>query len=85
MVNDSTVPQGIKVLTKGCNEDIVNLGVFCIHSMIPRGTRFGPFTGKIVFPRDIIRGEDNPHMWEVSHFGLIVKASSTLQYRNDWK
>ncbi|XP_031551340.1 PR domain zinc finger protein 14-like [Actinia tenebrosa] len=65
LFNDNTVPGGIQVLTKECNDGIAMTGVFCTHSMIPRGTRFGPFTGKVVFPQDVIRGQDNPHMWEV--------------------
>jgi hypothetical protein len=67
LLND-VAPRAIKLLTKDYQGDAVTLGVFCSHAMIPRGTKFGPFTGKIVFPGDVTRGQDNPHMWEVTSY-----------------
>lgn len=44
----------------------VHYGVFCKKTVIPKGTRFGPFQGKIVNTSEIKTNDDNTLMWEVS-------------------
>lgn len=41
-------------------------GVFADKMVIPKGTRFGPFTGKQVNTSEIKTYDDNTLMWEVS-------------------
>ncbi|XP_071944805.1 PR domain zinc finger protein 14-like [Antedon mediterranea] len=49
-------------------------GAFCDKAMTPKGTKFGPFRGKIVHPSEIKTTDDNSCMWEIfvegklSHF-----------------
>ena len=59
----STIPPGITVLKTTNPEE--SFGVYCSQTMIPRGTRFGPFTGKVVLPEELSPGQDNQYMWEV--------------------
>ena len=43
----------------------VHYGIFCKKSVIPKGTRFGPFQGKQVNTSEIKTNDDNSFMWEV--------------------
>lgn len=59
----AAIPEGISIVEPSSPGK--SYSVYCSQAMIPRGTRFGPFTGKIVWPDDIQPGQDNPYMWEV--------------------
>ena len=39
--------------------------VFCVQTVIPKNTRYGPFTGRIVHPSEIKANDDTNFMWEV--------------------
>ena len=39
-------------------------GVFCGQRRIPKGTRFGPYTGNIVLPLEV-RSREKNNVWEV--------------------
>jgi hypothetical protein len=44
---------------------VVHYGIFSKKSLIPRGTRFGPFHGKQVNTSEVKGNDDNSFMWEV--------------------
>lgn len=46
-------------------------GVFAENSSIPKGTRFGPFQGKVVNTSEIKTYDDNTLMWEVFENGRL--------------
>ncbi|XP_062909699.1 PR domain zinc finger protein 14 [Mobula hypostoma] len=46
-------------------------GVFCCQNLIPKGVRFGPFTGKVVNMSEIKTYDDNSYMWEIFEEGRL--------------
>ncbi|XP_060679958.1 PR domain zinc finger protein 14 [Hemiscyllium ocellatum] len=48
-----------------------HLGVFCSQTLIPKGVRFGPFTGKVVNTSEIKTYDDNSLMWEIFEGGTL--------------
>ena len=45
---------------------VPHYGVFCTRTLLPKGSRFGPFQGKVVNTSEIKTNDDNTYMWEVS-------------------
>lgn len=45
--------------------NVSHCGVFTDKSSIPKGTRFGPFQGKLVNTSEMKTYDDNTLMWEV--------------------
>lgn len=43
----------------------VHHGVFCTKTVIARGSRFGPFKGRVIHTSEIKTNDDNSCMWEV--------------------
>ena len=52
---------------------VVHYGVFCRKEVIPTGTRYGPFKGKIVNTSEIKTFDDNTHMWEVGQHCICLR------------
>uniref|UniRef100_UPI00398F1BBE PR domain zinc finger protein 14 n=1 Tax=Pristiophorus japonicus TaxID=55135 RepID=UPI00398F1BBE len=50
---------------------VPHLGVFCSQNIIPKGVRFGPFTGKVVNMSEIKTYDDNSFMWEIFEDGRL--------------
>ncbi|GCB74449.1 hypothetical protein scyTo_0003539 [Scyliorhinus torazame] len=50
---------------------VPHLGVFCSQTLIPKGVRFGPFTGKVVNMSEIKTYDDNSFMWEIFENGRL--------------
>ena len=46
-------------------------GVYAEKSAITKGTRFGPFQGKLVNTSEIKTYDDNTLMWEVSYYMMF--------------
>lgn len=61
----SALPDGLRLITATMGTGI-HYAIFCSQKVIIKGTRFGPYTGRLVKPGDVNIGEDNPQMWEVS-------------------
>ncbi|XP_048579516.1 PR domain zinc finger protein 14 isoform X2 [Nematostella vectensis] len=78
---EQTVPRGMSILRK---PDPTQVGVFCSQVMIPRGTRFGPYTGRIVFPDDLRTDLDNRHMWEVFAHEKVSYYIDGQDEQNNW-
>ena len=55
------LPQGIHVLNKGLHQ----FAVVSCRASISKGTRFGPYRGRVVQPSQVKEGEDNAYLWEV--------------------
>lgn len=58
--------------------DQVHYGVFCEAPNIAKGTRFGPFSGKVVNMSEIKTYDDNTYMWEVSGGWVNRKTKLTF-------
>lgn len=43
----------------------VHFGVFCNKTVISKGTKFGPFKGRVINTSEIKTNDDNSLMWEV--------------------
>ena len=56
----------------------VHYGVFSLRPVIVRGTKFGPFRGRVVNPSEIKTSADNSFMWEVSAYSIDVKKEAQL-------
>ncbi|MFT7809183.1 PR domain zinc finger protein 14-like [Arapaima gigas] len=50
---------------------VIHFGVFAKEGVIPRGTRFGPFRGKMVNTSEIKIYDDNTVMWEIFENGRL--------------
>jgi hypothetical protein len=63
--------------------DLTHNGMFCKKTIITKGTRFGPFPGKKIFPNEMKISEDNINMWEIFTDGRLThfingKIDSTM-------
>ncbi|XP_016301523.1 PR domain zinc finger protein 14-like [Sinocyclocheilus anshuiensis] len=59
------LPDGLSILQTNCGS-LSHYGVFADKSTISKGTRFGPFQGKLVNTSEIKAYDDNTLMWEHS-------------------
>ncbi|XP_050409357.1 PR domain zinc finger protein 14-like, partial [Patella vulgata] len=64
------LPSGL-VLSQTNIGGIVHFGIFCKKSVIVKGTKFGPFKGKVVNTSEIKTFDDNTHMWEIFNDGKL--------------
>ena len=65
-----TLPVGIKIV-ETLLMGVSHYGVFCSEREIKKGTRFGPFTGRNVLPKDIFNLGDTEYTWEVCTIDVI--------------
>ncbi|KAJ8301881.1 hypothetical protein KUTeg_020868 [Tegillarca granosa] len=61
----------IHLSTKTTFAGSVHYGVFCTKTVISRGTRYGPFKGRVVNTSEIKTNDDNTLMWEVFQEGKL--------------
>ncbi|XP_056220585.1 PR domain zinc finger protein 14 [Seriola aureovittata] len=64
------LPEGLTVLHAAWG-NVSHCGVFTDKSSIPKGTRFGPFQGKLVNTSEMKTYDDNTLMWEVFENGRL--------------
>ncbi|XP_033932760.1 PR domain zinc finger protein 14 [Pseudochaenichthys georgianus] len=64
------LPEGLNLVQASCG-DVSHCGVFTDTNNIPKGTRFGPFRGKLVNTSEIKTYDDNTLMWEVFENGRL--------------
>ncbi|XP_029979595.1 PR domain zinc finger protein 14 [Sphaeramia orbicularis] len=64
------LPDGLCILQAAWG-NVTHCGVFTDKSSIPKGTRFGPFQGKLVNTSEIKTYDDNTLMWEVFENGRL--------------
>ncbi|XP_028289742.1 PR domain zinc finger protein 14 [Gouania willdenowi] len=64
------LPEGLTVL-QAAWADTAHCGVFTEKNSISKGTRFGPFQGKLVNTSEIKTYDDNTLMWEVFENGRL--------------
>ncbi|KAM4534074.1 PR domain zinc finger protein 14 [Odontesthes bonariensis] len=64
------LPEGLIVLQAAWG-NASHCGIFTDKSSIPKGTRFGPFQGKLVNTSEIKTYDDNTLMWEVFENGRL--------------
>ncbi|TDG97241.1 hypothetical protein EPR50_G00224060 [Perca flavescens] len=64
------LPEGLTIV-QAVWGNVSHCGVFTDKSSIPKGTRFGPFQGKMVNTSEIKTYDDNTLMWEVFENGRL--------------
>ncbi|XP_033495226.1 PR domain zinc finger protein 14 [Epinephelus lanceolatus] len=64
------LPEGLNIVQAAWG-NVSHCGVFTDKSSIPKGTRFGPFQGKLVNTSEIKTYDDNTLMWEVFENGRL--------------
>ncbi|KAL1248778.1 hypothetical protein QQF64_022096 [Cirrhinus molitorella] len=64
------LPEGLSILQTNCGS-LSHYGVFADKCTIPKGTRFGPFQGKLVNTSEIKTYDDNTLMWEIFENGRL--------------
>ncbi|XP_058493247.1 PR domain zinc finger protein 14 [Solea solea] len=64
------LPEGLTVLRAAWG-NVSHCGIFTDKSSIAKGTRFGPFQGKLVNTSEIKTYDDNTLMWEVFENGRL--------------
>ncbi|XP_034305780.2 PR domain zinc finger protein 14 [Magallana gigas] len=64
------IPEGL-VLIQTAYAGVHHYGVFCAKTVLSRGTRFGPFKGKVVNTSEIKTNDDNSFMWEIFEEGKL--------------
>ncbi|XP_040922017.1 PR domain zinc finger protein 14 [Toxotes jaculatrix] len=64
------LPEGLTILQAAWG-NVSHCGVFTDKSSIPKGTRFGPFQGRLVNTSEIKTYDDNTLMWEVFENGRL--------------
>ncbi|XP_016407930.1 PR domain zinc finger protein 14-like [Sinocyclocheilus rhinocerous] len=64
------LPEGLSILQTNCGS-LSHYGVFADKSTISKGTRFGPFQGKLVNTSEIKTYDDNTLMWEIFENGRL--------------
>ena len=51
---------------------VLHFGVFCNKTVVSKGTKFGPFKGRVINTSEIKTNDDNSLMWEVRIMHLLV-------------
>lgn len=69
MISPLCLPQDIRIVNRTGQQSVV-----CCRASISKGTRFGPYRGRVVQPSQVKEGEDNEYLWEVS----IVKPLAMI-------
>ncbi|XP_068604334.1 PR domain zinc finger protein 14 [Brachionichthys hirsutus] len=64
------LPEGLTIVQASWG-NVAHRGVFADKSSLPKGTRFGPFQGKLVNTSEIKTYDDNTLMWEVFENGRL--------------
>ncbi|XP_028822143.1 PR domain zinc finger protein 14 [Denticeps clupeoides] len=64
------LPEGLSLRQTSCGA-ASDLGVFAGQGSVPKGTRFGPFMGKLVNTSEIKTHDDNTLMWEIFENGRL--------------
>ncbi|XP_059139206.1 PR domain zinc finger protein 14-like [Physella acuta] len=64
------LPKGL-VLSQTNLAGVGHYAVFCGSKVIPKGTRFGPFKGRVVNPSEMKTFADNGYMWEIFKDGRL--------------
>uniref|UniRef100_A0A8C9V4Q0 PR domain containing 14 n=1 Tax=Scleropages formosus TaxID=113540 RepID=A0A8C9V4Q0_SCLFO len=64
------LPEGLSILQTQYG-GVAHFGVFAKEGIIPKGTRFGPFRGRLVNTSEIKIYDDNTLMWEIFENGRL--------------
>ena len=63
----STVPDNLQLIGATLKSG-THYAVLCCQSLITKGTRYGPYTGRRVKPCDVTKSTDTALMWEVRNW-----------------
>lgn len=70
----SHVPESLQLIGATLHSG-THYAVLCCQSVITKGTRFGPYEGRVVKPSEVSNREGTAFMWEVKFYGRL---SSTV-------
>ncbi|XP_033098125.1 adenosine deaminase-like [Anneissia japonica] len=65
-----SIPDGVIILSTAIG-GATHRGVFCNQGVIPKGTRFGPYCGRITHVSEIKTNAENSYMWEIFKDGKL--------------
>ncbi|XP_072022512.1 uncharacterized protein [Amphiura filiformis] len=82
-VNSVVLPEGITII-KSIVGGSIHHSAFCQQTIIPKGTRFGPFTGKIVHPSEVKANDDANYMWEIFMDGKLSHFIDGRNVSGNW-
>ncbi|XP_022539762.2 PR domain zinc finger protein 14 [Astyanax mexicanus] len=77
------LPEGLLIQQSLCGS-VGRLGVFVDGSSVPKGSRFGPFRGKLVNTSEIKTHDDNTLMWEIFEHGRLSHFVDGRGARGHW-
>ncbi|KAK6174939.1 hypothetical protein SNE40_013493 [Patella caerulea] len=69
-ISSLELPEGITIHQTGF-AGTIHCGVFCSKTVIAKGTRYGPFKGRVVNTSEVKTNDDNSFMWEVFQEGKL--------------
>ncbi|XP_072175541.1 uncharacterized protein [Diadema setosum] len=83
-VNASELPEGLAVLRTSLSPAHSHYSVYCQQTVILKGARFGPFTGRVVHPSEIKSHDDTSLMWEIFKDGKLSHFVDGKQGAYNW-
>ncbi|XP_022088906.1 PR domain zinc finger protein 14-like [Acanthaster planci] len=78
-----SLPEGISI-TQTTVGGFPHYSVFSHTIMIAKGTRFGPFTGRVIHPSEIKSSDDTSFMWEIFHDGKLSHFVDGRNGASNW-
>ncbi|KAL4225954.1 PR domain zinc finger protein 14 [Mactra antiquata] len=82
-VNGLDLPEGL-VIRKTLVADVAHYGVFCNKTIFAKGTRFGPFKGRVINTTEIKTNDDNSVMWEIFQDGKLSHFIDGRRNAGNW-
>ncbi|XP_794184.4 PR domain zinc finger protein 14 [Strongylocentrotus purpuratus] len=83
-VNAADLPEGLAILRSSLGRMSPHYSVFCQQTVILKGTRFGPFTGRVIHPSEIKSHDDTSLMWEIFKDGKLSHFIDGRQGAFSW-
>ncbi|XP_045166726.2 PR domain zinc finger protein 14-like [Mercenaria mercenaria] len=82
-VDGLDLPDGL-VIRKTLVAGSVHYGVFCNKTVVPKGTKFGPFKGRVINTSEIKANDDNSLMWEIFQDGKLSHFVDGRRNAGNW-
>ncbi|XP_054751677.2 PR domain zinc finger protein 14-like [Lytechinus pictus] len=83
-INAGDLPEGLSILRSSFGSISPHYSAFCQQTVILKGTRFGPFTGRVVHPSEIKSHDDTSLMWEIFKDGKLSHFIDGRQGAFSW-
>ncbi|XP_052778836.1 PR domain zinc finger protein 14-like [Mya arenaria] len=63
---------------------VSHYGVFCSKTVVAKGTRFGPFKGRVINTSEVKAQDDTSHMWEIFQDGRLSHFIDGRRNAGNW-